>query len=276
MTVELWFNRNGGGTYHLIGKRPGCVDMNYQLAGTESSLSFGSNGAGGANVFTTVAVPAGEWVHVAGTSDGSQVRIYVNGVLRNSATGSLANENTAPLRIGTSGSCSRFSGLMDEVRIWSVARTDAEIAANYNQRVDPAAPGLVSYWSFDESLSDQNVVDLSPSGNNGTLGANASVGGDDPTRVASTTPINDCAPLCMCLCHADPTCDGFTDILDVVNSVNVAFRGFEPEIDPNANCPYQETDVDCTGFTDVIDVVKTVNVAFRGSPAAAEFCNPCP
>ena len=81
---------------------------------------------------------------------------------------------------------------------------------------------------------------------------------------------------CACLCHADPACDGVTDILDVVNAVNVSFRSAPPEIDPYLACPYQETDVDCNGFTDVIDVVKTVNVAFRGANPAVEFCNPCP
>ena len=83
-------------------------------------------------------------------------------------------------------------------------------------------------------------------------------------------------PQCACDCHADPACDGFTDIVDVVQCVNVAFRGFPPILDPNALCPYETTDTDCSGFTDIIDVVKIVNVAFRGGNPATEFCNPCP
>jgi hypothetical protein len=83
-------------------------------------------------------------------------------------------------------------------------------------------------------------------------------------------------PQCACDCHADPACDGSTDILDVVQTVNVAFRGAPAIIDPNVNCPYETTDVNCTNSTDVIDVVKMVNVAFRGANPATEFCNPCP
>ena len=83
---------------------------------------------------------------------------------------------------------------------------------------------------------------------------------------------------CACDCHADPggPCDGFTDILDVAQVVNAAFRNAPPMIDPNANCPYQTTDVNCSGDPEVLDVVKMVNVAFRNGNPAVEFCNPCP
>jgi len=84
---------------------------------------------------------------------------------------------------------------------------------------------------------------------------------------------------CACDCHADPApigaCDGNQDVLDVVQSVNVAFRGAAPIVDPNGNCPYETTDVNCSFSTDVLDVVRMVNVAFRGANAATEFCNPC-
>jgi hypothetical protein len=82
-------------------------------------------------------------------------------------------------------------------------------------------------------------------------------------------------PSCACECHADPQCNGDTDVLDVVQSVNVAFRNAPDIIDPNPLCPRVTTDVDCDGDTDVIDVVKFVNVAFRNADPVAEFCDPC-
>ena len=83
---------------------------------------------------------------------------------------------------------------------------------------------------------------------------------------------------CVCDCHGDPggPCDGFTNILDVAQAVNAAFRNAPPMFDPNANCPYQTSDVNCSGSAEVIDVVKMVNVAFRNGNPATEFCNPCP
>lgn len=84
---------------------------------------------------------------------------------------------------------------------------------------------------------------------------------------------------CACDCHADPapigSCDGVQDVLDVVQMVNVAFRGAASILDPNVNCPYETTDVNCSASTDVLDVVRIVNVAFRGADPNSEFCDPC-
>jgi hypothetical protein len=81
---------------------------------------------------------------------------------------------------------------------------------------------------------------------------------------------------CRCQCHGDPACDGvISDILDVVNTINVAFRGAAAIVDPDTQCPRLPTDMNCSGATDVIDVVKVINVAFRGANVATEFCEPC-
>ena len=78
---------------------------------------------------------------------------------------------------------------------------------------------------------------------------------------------------CSCPCHGDPQCDGVHNVQDVVQTVNVAFRGYAPVFDPQ--CPKQRTDVNCDGVSTVQDVVKVVNVAFRGGNPLTEFCDPC-
>ncbi|MBI3872343.1 MAG: hypothetical protein HY304_04615 [candidate division Zixibacteria bacterium] len=37
-------------------------------------------------------------------------------------------------------------------------------------------------------------------------------------------------------------------------------------------CPFDPQDVDCNGIVDILDVVKTINVAFRGQPATSPCC----
>jgi photosystem II stability/assembly factor-like uncharacterized protein len=92
--------------------------------------------------------------------------------------------------------------------------------------------------------------------------------------------IGDACEPCACQCHGDPapvgSCDGATDILDVVQTINVAFRGAAAVPDPNVACPFETTDVDCDHSTGVLDVVRMINVAFRGANRATEFCVPCP
>lgn len=82
--------------------------------------------------------------------------------------------------------------------------------------------------------------------------------------------------ICTCDCHADPACDGQTDVFDIVHAVDVGFRN-QPDLpDSNPLCPWNSTDIDCNGVTDVFDVVKLVNVAFRNQPPEDNFCDPCP
>ena len=79
-------------------------------------------------------------------------------------------------------------------------------------------------------------------------------------------------PNCPCECHTDPQCDGVCNVLDVVISVGVAFRGLEAPNDQE--CSVVRTDADCDGDTDVFDVVRFVNVAFRNQPMESNFCDP--
>lgn len=82
---------------------------------------------------------------------------------------------------------------------------------------------------------------------------------------------------CNCDCHADPVCDGQPDVLDVVLTINVAFRGSAERRD--ASCLRHginvagRTDVNCSGLTDIADVVHVIDVVFRGEDREIAFCN---
>ncbi|MGI8334812.1 LamG-like jellyroll fold domain-containing protein [Actinomadura scrupuli] len=77
-------------------------------------------------LFADLSLPTDAFSHLAGVLDGTAkvLRLYVDGVPRARASFSSlgAVKNTAPLRIGPGGSA--FRGVLDEVRISAVARTD--------------------------------------------------------------------------------------------------------------------------------------------------------
>jgi hypothetical protein len=91
----------------------------------------------------------GQWVHVAGTYDGTTAKLYVDGNLVNSATtpGGIFI-NTGEFRIGNDGESMR--GQIDDVRLWSVARTQEQIAGNRNNELTGTETGLVSYWKLND------------------------------------------------------------------------------------------------------------------------------
>ncbi|HUU44417.1 MAG TPA: hypothetical protein VM118_01685, partial [Acidobacteriota bacterium] len=132
---------------------------------------------------------------------------------------------------------------------------------------------LPAFGSFADSGNGHGVLTLTPDwGDAGGYSATL-IAGDGSLADTMEVAITVTVPTCICPCHADPECDGVTNVLDVVRAVNVAFRGAPAVFDPN--CPYKQTDVDCSGFTNVIDVVKFVNVAFRGGDPAVQYCDPC-
>jgi len=61
--------------------------------------------------------------------------------------GNLLSIGTTPQFIGPMG----WQGKIDEVRVWSVFRTAAEIKANMNVMLKGTEPGLVAYYKFDEN-----------------------------------------------------------------------------------------------------------------------------
>ena len=71
------------------------------------------------------------WIHVAGTYDGTTMRMYVNGVEESSIVGPAAiAANAVDVGIGAqSDGTRRFNGTLDDIRIYNRALTSSEIAS---------------------------------------------------------------------------------------------------------------------------------------------------
>ncbi len=128
---------------------------------------------------------AGVWQHLAATYDGTAITIYRNGVLVATTPWSGTVSPTNFILLGRWESA--FNGLIDEVRVWNVARTQSQIQANMNVTLLPQA-GLVGYWRLDEGFG-QTAFDSSGKGNNGRLGTTAGADAQDPLWVASDSPV---------------------------------------------------------------------------------------
>lgn len=116
-------------------------------------------------------VPLNTWTHLAGVWDGSQLRVYINGVLDGAATitgGTLVSSGN-PVRIGANLLSESFTGRIDEVRIWRTARTGAQIAAAMNTCYSGnTGSSLLANYSFEEG-SGTTLTDRTGHGYNGTF-----------------------------------------------------------------------------------------------------------
>lgn len=142
-------------------------------------------------------VAVGEWHHFALVRDTAlgELRFFVDGGRIDTGTDPTADITPVlALRIGRNdhlGGSQYFDGLMDEIRIWNIARTDGEITSYYKRIIDDplSEPGLVGYWNFDEGIGEQSIFDSSSSALHGFLGGSSSAGSDDPSRLPSTAPL---------------------------------------------------------------------------------------
>ena len=119
-------------------------------------------------VFDTGLTQQAGWFHLAATYDGTKLHAFVNGVEKGSNTPpqGLATPATA-FNVGRADA-RHFDGIIDEVRVWSVARTAAQIASTMSIKLTGNEPNLVGYWNFDEN-KDSTAHDLSSVGANGLL-----------------------------------------------------------------------------------------------------------
>jgi len=137
-----------------------------------------------------------QWVHIAMTWNGTVLVTYVNGVpkITTQGTGGVTALATArsALNLGcnpTNNSC--FGGMFAEWRVWTVARTAAQIQASYNKPLVGNEAGLVGYWKLDDAPGATTAADaVTTTGHTahaGTLSADTAA--HTPTFVTPPTPL---------------------------------------------------------------------------------------
>jgi hypothetical protein len=194
-TLEAWFLPLGTGStgstgtggvsgVPLVTKGRGendntITNCNYFLGirGSDRVLTadFEDNATGDNHpVAGTTPVQSNVWQHAAVTYDGTRWVIYLNGQsngttttgsttprfdsIQHAALGSALNSSGTPQGF--------FDGVLDEVRIWNVVRTPAQISNNFQLRITNAT-GLIARWSLDET-NGTVVTNTGSSGVNGT------------------------------------------------------------------------------------------------------------
>lgn len=184
-TIEAWVNlAPTSDDQDIVDKNVVGNDApNYRFF-VKTNGTVGYYSTTGASV-TTSSISWNTWTHVAVVFNAGTVSFYFNGILKNTFTQSLGSANTGVLYIGRDWLGRWINGKMDEIRIWNVARTQAQIAANMNNEIPTSSSGLVAYYKFNEGTGS-TILDATGV-NNGTLF-------NSPTRITST-PVSSGAPV---------------------------------------------------------------------------------
>lgn len=114
---------------------------------------------------TNINIKDGLWHHVAVTRTNNAMKIYVDGEIK------AQNENVNPIhyvyggdfvvgRHGDGDDHFNFNGTIDEIRVWSAPRTDADIAAYHATTLPENSANLLAYYDA-EGGSGETAIDKS-------------------------------------------------------------------------------------------------------------------
>ncbi|UCH63397.1 MAG: T9SS type A sorting domain-containing protein [Fidelibacterota bacterium] len=118
-------------------------------------------------------VPSPGWHHVLGTFDNDQheSRLFIDGELSISGINAslVITSMTRKLVVGTAdtGYGYWFRGKIDDIRIFNLALSEAEIQALYHEGSGDAG-NTISHWTFDEMAGD-TLYDVSSNGHHGVI-----------------------------------------------------------------------------------------------------------
>ena len=216
-TVACWFKTTDTGTSDIVMNGSYSTDGKGYVLLIDSNGKFqfaidDNSGAGVKYVLSTTSANDGIWHHIAGVREGTNIRLYVDGVEDAASPTAIASYGSLDISdnlffgAGTNqagGSAGNFyQGNIDEVAIWNTSLTSNQIKTLYNNR-EPfnakniALSNLKGYWRMGDGVVDNHgAFDTDDNGIIGdesiptTLGGEMIVDGDfalTGTQSASTT-----------------------------------------------------------------------------------------
>ncbi|MGD0578450.1 MAG: LamG-like jellyroll fold domain-containing protein [Bryobacteraceae bacterium] len=139
ITISAWIKQSTTSVYEHILAKGIWSSNNYQyglrLSSTNTIVLLTSDGSGGVSVEgSTGTITTGQWTHVAGSQDATNMYLYINGALDRSVTdGKTITSQTCVLVIGaTSDDSWAFPGDLDEIRVASTTRSGDWLKTEYN------------------------------------------------------------------------------------------------------------------------------------------------
>ena len=161
ITIELWMKPNsvgeGGPNAGPACKAEAAVSpwswqLRYNAPGSFMGFQFNADPGGSTWISVQQKLSPGEWYHIVGTFDGSDIICYLNGVETDrGAIAAIAGGN-GRFYIGQDGWVNIFDGVVDEVRIYDRALSEDEIQHNYRAisqlAVEPSSKLAVAWGTI--------------------------------------------------------------------------------------------------------------------------------
>ncbi|MFN6084085.1 MAG: LamG-like jellyroll fold domain-containing protein, partial [Fluviicola sp.] len=172
VTIEAWVYTNSSSSLQTIVGNYEGPNMTFLLRLDGLTPVFYVNNGIFNAVTGSTTLSQNTWYHIAGTWDGSEIKVYVNGVLDGTevCVGNFV-ATTEPFKIGggLANGTEYFSGKIHGVRFWNFAKTESEIAVDMNQCIAANSGGLLGMYNMIEEVGDTTLYSATGFGYDGTL-----------------------------------------------------------------------------------------------------------
>ena len=167
LTMESWTKPNiyPNDYDQVLGGDDGGFDRGFGLRQNSWEIQVGNTGWQPGPI-----ADLNQWQHIAVVYTTSQIVFYKNGSSFDYGSGGSFGTSTQPLLMAANLTCGDcyFNGMIDEIRIWSIPRSQSDIQEYMNKQLSGTEVGLVGYWQFDEG-SGNTAFDKTMNENHGTL-----------------------------------------------------------------------------------------------------------
>ena len=220
-TIEAWFSVDNK---DITSRKQTIYEQGGTVRGLNIYIYGGSLYVGGWNepsnesnwnpgtFLSTSSIENNTWYHVALTLDGGSsvtnnaFKGYLNGVEFGSGDGSklwnhagdvsIARNRDTKFHSGDYNSAKYFDGKIDEVRLWNITRTQAQIASKKDTVLNGDENGLTSYFNFQENSGSVANDTQTQSNNDGSIINSPSwVSGPDLSKMSNSSYANETVDL---------------------------------------------------------------------------------
>ncbi|WP_339675719.1 LamG-like jellyroll fold domain-containing protein [Cyclobacterium marinum] len=164
ITIAAWIKPSGLGNARILTK---ALPDGYELSILENGkIEFSINRESGGNNYTLLSntdypTDGQTWMHVAASFDGTNSRIYVNGLedISVAYTPTQIISNSSQLQIGAKNGEERWEGELDEIRVYNEALTGSEIFDIFEGSPElPISPQLTMPISGISGLEPSGII----------------------------------------------------------------------------------------------------------------------
>jgi hypothetical protein len=175
LTLEAWINPSVlNGWNNIITDYNGTYGKFLLRVRNNNNVQFVL--ANGTFLNSLITIPLNTWTHIAAVYDGTNMFVYVNGnLIASQAAPASLPSGTPQINIGSriGSNTENFTGDIDEVRVWNVARTPEQINGSMDCELQGSETGLLAYYKFNQGIDAVNnsaeTTLTATTGPNGTL-----------------------------------------------------------------------------------------------------------